>query len=61
MFISVQEAINKEKGKVNIHGWIYRERKQKDMIFLVIRDSTNIIQCIIKQDKVSKKECNSLC
>ncbi len=56
MFISVQEAINKGKGKVAIHGWVYRERKQKDMVFLVIRDSTNIIQCIIKQDKVSKKE-----
>jgi len=56
MFISVQEAIKKEKGKVSIHGWVYRERKQKDMIFLVIRDSSNIIQAVIKQDKVSKKE-----
>src|SRR3989344_6630184 len=56
MFISIQEAIKKGKGKVAIHGWIYRERKQKDMVFLVIRDSTNIIQCVIKQDKVSKKE-----
>ena len=56
MFIPIQEAIKKGKGKVAIHGWIYRERKQKDMVFLVIRDSTNIIQCVIKQDKVSKKE-----
>jgi len=56
MFISIEEAIKKGKGKVNIRGWVYRERKQKDMVFLVIRDSTNIIQCIVKQDKVSKKE-----
>ena len=56
MFISVQEALKKGKGKVNLRGWVYRERKQKDMTFLVIRDSTNIIQTVIKQDKVSKKE-----
>lgn len=56
MFIPVQEALKKGKGKVSIHGWVYRERKQKDMIFLVIRDSTNIIQAVIKQDKLSKKE-----
>ena len=56
MFISIEEAIKKGKGKVNIHGWVYRERKQKDMVFLVIRDSTNIIQAVIKQDRVSKKE-----
>src|SRR3989338_186440 len=56
MFISIEEAIKKGKGKVNIHGWVYRERKQKDMVFLVIRDSSNIIQAVIKQDKVSKKE-----
>ncbi len=56
MFISIEEALNKGKGKVSIRGWVYRERKQKDMVFLVIRDSTDIIQCVIKQDKVSKKE-----
>src|SRR3989344_2335239 len=56
MFISIEEAIKKGKGKVNIHGWVYRERKQKDMVFLVIRDSSNIIKAVIKQDKVNKKE-----
>ena len=56
MFIPIQEALKKSKGKISIRGWIYRERKQKDMVFLVIRDSTNIIQCVVKQDKVSKKE-----
>ena len=56
MFISIEEAIKKGKGKVSIHGWVYRERKQKDMVFLVIRDSSNIIQAVIKQDKINKKE-----
>ncbi len=46
-FISIKEALQKEKGEVALHGWIYRERKLKDKIFLVLRDSSDIIQCII--------------
>lgn len=55
-FITIEEALKKGKGKASIRGWIYRERKQKEMIFLVIRDSTDIIQCIIKKDKLDPKE-----
>ncbi len=55
MFLSIQEALNKKSGKVSIHGWVYRERKLKDKVFLVIRDSSNIIQCVIDVNKVSKK------
>jgi asparaginyl-tRNA synthetase len=54
-FISIEEALKKKKGLVSIHGWVYRERKLKDKIFLVIRDSSNIIQAVIKKDKVSDK------
>lgn len=37
--------------KVKIRGWIYRHRASKDVIFLVIRDSTGIIQCTVKKNK----------
>ncbi len=56
MFMTIQEALHKKSGRVSIHGWVYRERKMKDKVFLVIRDSSNIIQCIIDEGKVSKKE-----
>ncbi|OIO41034.1 asparagine--tRNA ligase [Candidatus Pacearchaeota archaeon CG_4_9_14_3_um_filter_31_7] len=59
-FISIQEAIEKAKGKVSIRGWVHRERKQKDMVFIVLRDSSDIIQCVIKKDTVSEKEWNDL-
>ncbi|QQG38957.1 MAG: asparagine--tRNA ligase [Candidatus Woesearchaeota archaeon] len=55
-FTSIKESLEKRKGKVSIRGWVYRERKQKDTAFLVLRDSTDIIQCVVKQDKISKKE-----
>ncbi len=57
-FISIQEAINKGKGKINLRGWIYRERGSSKFKFIVLRDSTNIIQCVIKKDKVGDKSFN---
>lgn len=49
-FITVQEAISKGKGKVSLHGWIHRERGSKKLKFIVLRDSTEIIQCVLKKE-----------
>lgn len=54
--LSIQEALNKGKGKVKLHGWVYRERKSKQIVFIVLRDSSNIVQCVVKKDAVSEKE-----
>jgi len=54
-FLTVKEAMEKGKGKVALHGWVYRERKSNAMAFIVLRDHTDIIQCVIEKDKVSKK------
>lgn len=40
---------NKDE-KVAIRGWVYRKREGKQTIFLVIRDSTGVIQCTVKAD-----------
>ncbi len=54
-YIPIEKAMKKGKGKVAIRGWVYRERKQKEMAFIVIRDVTDIIQCVIKKNKVPKE------
>jgi asparaginyl-tRNA synthetase len=36
--------------KVTVRGWVYRKREGKTLIFLVIRDSTGVIQSTIKKD-----------
>ena len=59
MFISVEEAIKKGKGKVALRGWVHRITKLKDKIFVVLRDSSEIIQCVIKQQNVSEGEFKS--
>ena len=48
-FLSIQEAMNKEQGEVAIHGWVYRERGSNQVKFITLRDSTNIIQCVIEK------------
>jgi len=39
-----------QDGKlVTLRGWAYRVRKQKKFIFIILRDSTGLLQCIIKE------------
>ena len=54
-YISIQKAMEKGKGKVSIRGWVYRERKSNKFAFIVVRDSTNIIQCVFEKEKLPKK------
>ncbi len=34
-----------------MRGWIYRERGSNEFKFLILRDSTDIIQCVLKKEK----------
>lgn len=49
-FQSVQQVIDKKTGKVAIRGWCWRERQSATVKFIVLRDSSNVIQCVIKSD-----------
>lgn len=39
-----------EGKQVDIKGWVYRKRESKDIIFVVVRDGTGVIQCTVKRD-----------
>jgi asparaginyl-tRNA synthetase len=54
-FISISEAIKRGKGKVAVRGWIYRERGSNEFKFIMLRDSTDILQCVLKRDKFKKQ------
>ncbi len=54
-FKSIQEAMTQGIGKVAIRGWCYRERGSNNLKFIIIRDGSNIIQCVVEKKNVSEK------
>jgi len=50
-YITIDEALKKGSTTVNLRGWVYRERKSNKFVFIVLRDESNIIQCVIPRDK----------
>lgn len=54
-FISIKEAMKKGKGKVAVRGWVYRERGSNKIRFIVLRDSTDIVQCVLKKEDFSEE------
>ena len=50
-YISISQAMKKGKGKVAVRGWVYRERGSNKMKFIVLRDSSDIIQCVLSREK----------
>jgi len=53
-FLSIKEAMKKGSGKVSVRGWVYRERGSNKLKFVVLRDVSEIIQCVIKKEKFSE-------
>jgi len=43
--------LKKGSGKVNLRGWIYRQRASNKFVFIVLRDESDIIQCVIPKSK----------
>src|SRR3989338_9829596 len=53
-YLSIREAMEQGKGKVNIRGWVHRERGSNKMKFITLRDSSNIIQCVFERQNFEK-------
>ena len=41
--------------EVELKGWIKRERGSNKMRFIVLRDSTGTIQCVVKKDAIGEE------
>jgi asparaginyl-tRNA synthetase len=39
-----------EGKRVTVRGWVHRKRESKQTIFLILRDSTGVIQCTAKKE-----------
>jgi asparaginyl-tRNA synthetase len=50
-FTSIGEVLSGkfENMRVSIRGWVYRKRESRKTIFLLLRDSTGVVQSTVKQ------------
>ncbi len=55
-FKSIKEAMKQGKGKVAVRGWVHRERGSSKIKFIVLRDSSQIIQCVIEKKSVGEEQ-----
>ncbi|MGH4125997.1 MAG: aspartate--tRNA(Asn) ligase [Clostridium sp.] len=46
--IMVNELENHINKKVEINGWVYRVRKLKTITFIILRDRTGLVQCVVE-------------
>lgn len=53
--MTIKEAMAKGTGDVSVRGWVYRERGSAKVRFVVLRDGTDILQCVIKPDVVGEE------
>lgn len=50
----ISEILKKGKGSFYTRGWIKRKRELSNKIFLLIRDETGEIQCVLDREKADK-------
>jgi len=53
IFVPIKKILDGEleSKEVNIRGWVYRARASQTVAFVVLRDSTGIIQCAAKKEE----------
>ena len=60
--VKIREILNGkcESQTVTVRGWVYRKRTGKELIFLVVRDATGVIQCTVKKASPAWSEAEKL-
>ncbi|MFT4282804.1 MAG: asparagine--tRNA ligase [Candidatus Woesearchaeota archaeon] len=53
-FKSIKDAMRSD-GKVSVRGWVHRFRGSNKFKFMILRDSSNIIQCVFEREKLGDK------
>ncbi|KAK4703526.1 asparaginyl-tRNA synthetase, partial [Phenoliferia sp. Uapishka_3] len=48
--IKIRQTVEKRGERVRIFGWVHRLRQQGGMTFIVLRDGTGYVQCVLSGD-----------
>ncbi len=49
---SIEHLAKFESQEVVVKGWLYNKRSSKGLIFLIVRDGTGIVQCVVNEEQV---------
>ena len=55
-YSTITEALSRKTGPVKLRGWAHRVRQLKDKAFIVLRDTTDVIQCVASQSSLPEKD-----
>jgi asparaginyl-tRNA synthetase len=50
--IYINQLSNFDGQKVTLNGWIYNKRGSKMLVFLILRDGTGLLQCIVNKENI---------
>ena len=56
--IMVNEINNFIDKKIKVEGWVYRIRKLKEITFLILRDRSGLVQCVIENKSINIDNIN---
>lgn len=52
--IKIKDAVNKRGSRVSIKGWVHRLRNQGGLMFIVLRDGSGFLQCVLGDKLVGR-------
>jgi len=58
--MQIRDALSRAGDEVELFGWVYRIRSGKEKVFLVLRDATGILQCVIGSEQAGFKDAAGL-
>ncbi len=56
MFTSISDARRHDGQTITIAGWLYNSRSSGKLAFLIVRDGSALMQCVVSKAEVSEEE-----
>jgi len=58
-FVAIEHLAEHEGASVTLKGWLFNKRGSKNLYFLILRDGTGFVQCVVAKDDVSDAAWNA--
>jgi len=58
--VEVAKILAGEEGTQTIRGWLHNKRSSGGILFLIVRDGTGMIQCVVRRDTFDEETFNKI-